>query len=846
MLFKNQKDAIENQKDDEILYKYTDFEFGSVLDHKKYINMISKGKKNKHFYEILQVNQPVVLWCDIDGNFSDLNFNTAEECYLLFTELMKEVFSNLNIKFDSSREYLLNASTSDKLSLHWMYDGIDFETNVDQKEFWLYVNYSIKSIMEYTKLTFSNLDKDTIDTVLDTSVYTKNRAVRSIYNTKEGQDRTLIPVKLVKGKFKKQTKIDVSKYLITRSDIRNPVMYDIKIPEYVNLKIKITALNDIILAAIPSIQIDKTEGNLIKLRNDGVRTCIINGEDNISDNSYCVVFNDRIDYYCHDEGCSKPKTIHKFKNSMLDLLEISGVEKTEMEMYLIFKQKLSELNTAYEESENKQMDPFYKLTDAITEYMNLSIIMVKDSKTYILREKFIKDDEGSTQFVIMPSDDSNMALNYSNMMFNFPMFKIPKSMYQIWRENINRRSVLKCVFYPKVYYEPPVKNSNSRCDGSTSLARTLTQRSCVSGDTYNMFHGLAYEKNTLDDVVGFTEEEIENEGFFVHIRKRWCLDNIPLYNKVLDFFASILQRPWYKMKMCIILKSLERSGKGLPIQIFSELIGERYFFQPSSAGEVLGNFNANMGNKLLCFMDEMVWGGDKEKAGVIKKLMTETNMTLKQKYMPDQLIQNCINFFMASNEEWVVPAGTTDTRWLILNVSDELSQMTDKVAWKKIIDGILSVDRKKLAKFFYERDISNFDDRETIKTDGLREQQMQSLSKINKWWLDCLDSGKFEVDVYSLDFNANNDKNDIYMSYKTHSKDKHISSRKFWCDMKKLDNFILSGRSRSKVKFTSLDKCRDQWRTIFNDAGWEFPDLSSEDSDSDSDDEDATKMSMYV
>jgi hypothetical protein len=823
-MYKNQKDAIEEMGDDEILYKYTDYNFGSVSNYDEYVDLITSNDKKKHYYEILQTNQPTVLWCDIDGKFSDLNFNTSEECYLLFLEAIHEVFIKLNIKFDSSRQYILDASDDDKLSIHWMYEGMDFETNTDQKEFWNFVNFIIKSDEKYTSLTYSNTKS--INTVLDVSVYTKNRAVRSIYSTKEGQTRVLTPVRLVKNKFKIVKQVDVEKYLITRAELKNPIIYDIKIPEIITKKLNYTDIEKIILKVIPSVKIDKIEGNLIKLKNDGIRICIINGEENKSDNSYCIVFNNRIDYYCHDSDCKKPKTIHKFNSFSVS---IEDSQKTEKEMYIIFKNRLKDITKSYIESDNlDNFDDFYMLMDAITDYMNLSTVMIQQAKTYILRERYIKDDSNISKdlgtFEIMPSDDTNMALNYCNMNFKFPMFNLPKSMYAVWRDNINRKSALKCVFSPKLYYNPNTGNSQN---------------------TYNMFHGLAIEKNSLDDVKSFTEDELKTEGYFLHIKYRWCLGNIPLYNKVLDFFASILQRPWYKMKMCVILKSLERSGKGLPIQIFSELIGDRYFFQPTTAGEVLGNFNASMGNKLVVFMDEMVWGGDKEKAGVIKKFTTESTMTLKQKYMPDQIIQNCVNLIMASNEEWVIPAGTTDTRWLVLNVSDELSQMRDKKKWREIINGILNVDRKRLAKFFYERDISNFDDRETIKTVGLREQQVQSLSKINKWWLDCIDTGKFECENNLFDFENTHVKKTIYNSYKSHSNDKHITSHKFWGDMKKLCNFTINGKNKSKVIFDSLELCRDRWRIIFNDDGWTFTDILDDDiSDETPTDEDISEDDM--
>ena len=357
---------------------------------------------------------------------------------------------------------------------------------------------------------------------------------------------------------------------------------------------------------------------------------------------------------------------------MTDGFDIS-MELSEIQPY-VEKEIISE-DDAYVEfkkmgQECETMEDLCELKGLICEFMNKNHILIKQAKTYILREKIVLNNENKETFELMPSDHSNMILNYYNKII-YTKFKGKDdhefSLYDAWIKHPSRRAAFKMVFHPK-NWKTPVP------------------------DLYNTYRGLAIEKDTLDDLnesrslgtLGIPNP-IEDEEYFKHIRHRWCGGNLDLYNKVLDFFASILQRPWYKMKMCIVLKSAERTGKGLPIQIFKEILGSNYFFQPSSADEILGNFNANLGSKLLCFIDEMVWGGDKSKAGCLKKLVTESEFTLKQKYMPDQIMNNSINLIMASNEEWVIPGGTTDTRWLVLEVSDELAQMTDKTAKKKII-----------------------------------------------------------------------------------------------------------------------------------------------------------------
>ena len=117
--------------------------------------------------------------------------------------------------------------------------------------------------------------------------------------------------------------------------------------------------------------------------------------------------------------------------------------------------------------------------------------------------------------------------------------------------------------------------------------------------------------------------------------------------------------------------------------------------------------------------------------------------------------------------------------------------------------------------------MSSFDDRETIKTDGLRYQQIQSLSKLNKWWLDGLNSGELH--------NSVNAKTYIEDSYQSHSSDRHTTKTKFWIDLKKLTKLTFSGRNDNrKVEFEPLESSRDKWRTIYNDPTWSFDTVEPE------------------
>ena len=293
------------------------------------------------------------------------------------------------------------------------------------------------------------------------------------------------------------------------------------------------------------------------------------------------------------------------------------------------------------------------------------------------------------------------------------------------------------------------------------------------------------------------------------------------------------------------------------------MLGEKYFFHPTSAKAILGDFNEGVRARLLVFMDEIVWGGDKERAGVFKKIVSEKQITVNEKFKSLVKLDNIMNLIVASNESWVIPAGTTDTRWLCLSLDNKLATCS-KNEKRKVVDGILKTDIKRLAKFFLLRDISNWDSDDIIITDELREQRILSMDKISKWWYTGLSDGYFKV----KDYNTNNIKDNIrdgifdltgrtdlsdasdkhriersklFDSYIEYSKDSHMINRSFYKKIREFCKDIvdtrpcINGKRIRCFNFPNIDILQDSWRTRYNDPNWHFDESLSDGGESDSD-----------
>jgi hypothetical protein len=131
-------------------------------------------------------------------------------------------------------------------------------------------------------------------------------------------------------------------------------------------------------------------------------------------------------------------------------------------------------------------------------------------------------------------------------------------------------------------------------------------------------------------------------------------------------------------------------------------MGDEYVYQPGSPNGVLGEFNSALEGVKLLYLDELVWGGDKQKAGILKKMVTEQNLDINRKHMPSYCVKNLLNICMSSNEDWVVPAGLNARRYLICDVDNELAGVGLSAQKKEELNQILNTNILRFAIGIYQ------------------------------------------------------------------------------------------------------------------------------------------------
>lgn len=185
-------------------------------------------------------------------------------------------------------------------------------------------------------------------------------------------------------------------------------------------------------------------------------------------------------------------------------------------------------------------------------------------------------------------------------------------------------------------------------------------QSALDGE-YNLWSGFAVEEE---------EGEVFGSGWEIyhdHLRDNVCGGDLEVFRWLLGWMAHRVQRPWEVPQSAVVLIGERGDGKSSVFKILGRLFG-RHYMSVTQSSQLLGKFNQHLMDKVLVLADEAVWGGSKESEGVLKVLISEDKRTIEIKGGAIFDVDNCLGVGICSNNDWVVPVGRHERRFLVLRV----------------------------------------------------------------------------------------------------------------------------------------------------------------------------------
>jgi hypothetical protein len=246
----------------------------------------------------------------------------------------------------------------------------------------------------------------------------------------------------------------------------------------------------------------------------------------------------------------------------------------------------------------------------------------------------------------------------------------------------------------------------------------------------------------------------------------------------------------------------------------------------SDAKHLTGHFNAHLRNACLLFADEAYWPGDKSAEGNLKRLITEPDLAIEGKGRDIVTVTNMLHAIMASNEDWVAPAGEFERRFVVNNVLERHIQ--DKGWFDALYAQLDDGGYAAMLHDLLHHDISGWHPRQFPRTDALLEQQALSLDPLDLWWVELLEGGVLEG------ANPHAPSEAVSNSYEREISESDGYGGKRIRRVKQLGLYdqarVISPRLRQHAsdhllgRFLTKQKCIS--KKVLQHRGWRLPDLS--------------------
>jgi hypothetical protein len=356
----------------------------------------------------------------------------------------------------------------------------------------------------------------------------------------------------------------------------------------------------------------------------------------------------------------------------------------------------------------------------------------------------------------------------------------------------------------------------------------------ISPHVFNLFRGLAVTKEQAAASIpdGANVEDLI-KPFLDHVTYIWYRGNLPAAQFMLRWMASLVQRPWIKMKIMPALFGGQGAGKGLIIQILKSILGCEHFHHCINVDSLLGKFHPEgLKTALLIFLDECTFSGDKQQASLLKGEISEKTRRFELKFQNAVTLRNYANMIAVSNLHTMVSIEHDDRRTFISELDSRFSGGQTAVS-EKYFAAILALKKEHVAHYLYNVDLSTFNPAAPPSTPYLRFQKKNGFNSTIDW----IETQLRELDtslLYDHDGRAKLlRKNVVYDQYRseyaTQQYRKPQNASTFWKTINTVVPNIQATRSggavrQRQIQLPALSNARKAFISYVRETHWDWDD----------------------
>jgi hypothetical protein len=438
---------------------------------------------------------------------------------------------------------------------------------------------------------------------------------------------------------------------------------------------------------------------------------------------------------------------------------------------------------------------------------------------YILWET--RDAEGNTE-VRYISEETFLKFHTGDVML-------------VQKEKKDGGTATETVKLPKLWLDAPGRSAPPGPTDPLLWRRTYRgvwfapEQPCPDG-YYNQWRGFRYTPLTQGEKPD-KEHIWAVDAWYDHMVENVCGGDAQLAHWLTGWVAHLVQRPWEKPLVALVLKGAKGTGKNSWIERIRDLIGPPHAMTAIHRRYLTGQFNGHMDSMLLLIVDEAIWAGDKEGEGVLKGLVTGSHHAIERKGKEIYQVPNLTRLVILGNEDWLVPASHDERRFAVFEMGKR--RQKDKPYFERMRKALSDGGARLLLRRLLDFDLSTVDVNEAPATDALLEQKVETLSGVGAWWLSCLQAGKILGADFAMEWpDTPVDTAQLYGAFKRHAREHRTYRVPTDAVIGKQLKKVCAGLGRTRLArngsyayvLPSLADARDQWAAHMNQRiDWSNP-----------------------
>lgn len=271
----------------------------------------------------------------------------------------------------------------------------------------------------------------------------------------------------------------------------------------------------------------------------------------------------------------------------------------------------------------------------------------------------------------------------------------------VWLNSPNRRQYESIVFLPNAQAAPDVRN---------------------------LWRGFAFEPRKGDCTL-----------YLSHLRDNVCKGDETKYRYLIGWMAYAVRNPHEQGHVAVVIQGEKGVGKNVAAEGFSRLWGQ-HAITVSDQQRITGNFNAHLRDKCVLICDEAFFAGDKRHEGVLKSIVTGSELNIEPKGVDSITVPNLLHIIVLGNDRWLVPATFEERRFFFVRCAS--TRIQDKAYFRAIQQQLDRGGYEALLHYLMlEVDLSSFEVREAPRTQELVSQMVETLRDVDAAWHECVYTG---------------------------------------------------------------------------------------------------------